>query len=120
MVLVAPARIYAADCCRTSARGRGRLPARAPAPRRSRADPGRVVLRDVQRLELFPGSDGCRARAPFFRGDKLGDEVDIAAVRDPLEPPHPVEGNVLTDQVTVRRVLAFRHLVFAPAVEAIP
>src|SRR5213593_149521 len=88
---------------------------------RSRLDPGRIVLGDVELLELCPRSDCLCTRHPFIRSEELGDEVDVATVRDLLEALHLVQGDVLPDEVAVRWVvLAPRDLFFSPAIQAIP
>ena len=75
---------------------------------------------DVEFLELRPGGDCVCTRRPVARSEELGDEVDVAAVRDLLEALHPVEGDVPPDEVAVGWVPAARDLFFPPAVQAIP
>src|SRR2546425_13273760 len=87
---------------------------------RSRLDPGTIVLGDGELLELCPRSDCLCTRRAFIGCEELGDEVDVATVRDLLESLHLVQDEVLPDEVAVRRVLAARHLLFPPAVQAIP
>src|SRR5712691_7315223 len=87
---------------------------------RSRLDPRRVVLGDVELLELCPRSDCLCTRHALIRSEELGDEVDVATVRDLLESLHLVQGDVLPDEVAVRWVLAARDLFFSPAIQAIP
>src|ERR1700722_16260052 len=87
---------------------------------RSRFEPRRIVLRDVEPLELCPRSDCICARYTPIRCEELGNEVDVTNVRDLLEALHPVQGNVLPDEVAVRRVLAARDLFLPPAIQPIP
>src|SRR5207237_789984 len=87
---------------------------------RSCLDPRHIVLGDVNLLELFPRGDCLCARRTPIRFKEVGDEIDVATVRDSLESPHPVQDNVLSDEITVRRVIAARDLFFSPAVQAIP
>src|SRR5438552_16778250 len=87
---------------------------------RSRLDPRRIVLGDVELLEFCPRSDCLCTRHPLIRCEELGDEVDITTVRDLLEALHLVQGDVLPDEVAVRWVLAARGLFFSPAIQAIP
>src|SRR5436190_9626778 len=87
---------------------------------RSRLDPRRIVLGDVELLELCPRSDCLCTRYPPIRCEELGDEVDVATVRDLLEALHLVQGDVLPDEVAVHWVLAARGLFFSPAIQAIP
>src|SRR5712691_4067330 len=88
---------------------------------RSRLDPGRIVLGDdVELLELCPCSDCLCTRHSLIRCEELGDEVDVATVRDLLEALHLVQGGVLPDEVAVGWVLAARGLSFSPAIQAIP
>src|SRR5881397_3107318 len=49
---------------------------------RSHLDPRRIVLGDVELLELCPRSDCLCTRHPLIRCEELGDEVDVATVRD--------------------------------------
>src|SRR5208337_862548 len=86
----------------------------------SRLDPRRIVLGDVELLELCPRRDGLCSRRAFMRCEELGDEVDVATVRDLLEALHLVQGDVLPDEVAVRWVLAARGLFFSPPIQAIP
>jgi hypothetical protein len=87
---------------------------------RSRLDPRRVVLGDVELLELCPRRDCLCPPPPLIRREELGDEVDVTTVRDPLESLHLVQRDVLPDEVAVSWVLAARHLFFSPAIQAIP
>src|SRR6266849_5479061 len=87
---------------------------------RSRLDPRRIVLGDVELLELCPRSDCLCTRHPLIRCEEFSDEVDVATVRDLLESLDLVQGDVLPDEVAVRWVLAARDLFFSPAVQAIP
>src|SRR5882672_6545627 len=86
----------------------------------SRLDPGRIVLGDVELLELCPRSDCLCPRRPLISCEELGDEVDVATVRDLLEALHFVQGYVLPDEVAVGWVVAVRDLFFSPAIQAIP
>jgi hypothetical protein len=56
----------------------------------------------------------------MFGFEEIGDEVDIAIVRDPLESRQLVQDNVLPDEIAVRGVLAASDLFFPPAIQAIP
>src|SRR5436190_19528868 len=87
---------------------------------RSRLDPRRIVLGDVELLELCPRSDCLCTRHPPIGCEELGDEVDVAAVRDLLEAIHLVQRDVLPDEAAVRWVLAACGLFFSPAIQAIP
>src|SRR5712691_5015507 len=87
---------------------------------RSRLDPRRVVLGDVELLELCPRSDCLCTRLPLIRCEELGDDVYVATVRDLLEALHLVQGDVLPDEVAVRWVLAARGLFLSPAIQTIP
>src|SRR5580658_10360469 len=86
----------------------------------SRFDPRRIVLRDVEPLELCPRGDCLCTRHRLIRCEELGDEVDVATVRDLLEAFHLVQGDVLPDEVAVSWVLAARGLFLSPAIQAIP
>src|SRR5882724_5920545 len=87
---------------------------------RSRLGPRRVVLRDVEALELCPRSDCFCTRHTLIRCEELGDEVDVATVRDLFEAVHLVQRDVLPDEVAVRWVLAARGLFLSPAIQPIP
>src|SRR5438105_5355286 len=79
-----------------------------------------MVLGDVEFLELCPRSDCPCPRRLLIRCEELGDEVNVATVRDLLEALHLVQGDVLPDEVAVRRVRAARGLFFPPTIQAIP
>src|ERR1700684_2394549 len=79
-------------------------PAPSLAPR-SRLEPRRIVLRDVERLELSPRSDCLCTRHTLIRCEELGDEVDVENVGDLLQALHLVQGDVLPDEVAVRWAL---------------
>src|SRR2546421_3187321 len=83
-------------------------------------DPRRIVLGDVELLDLCPRRNCLCTRHPLLRREELGDEVDVATVRDLLEPLHLVQGDVLPHEVAVRWALAARGLFFSPAIQAIP
>src|SRR5438034_10521968 len=55
---------------------------------RARLDPRRIVLGDVELLELCPRSDCLCTRHSLIRCEELGDEVDVATVKDLLEALH--------------------------------
>src|ERR1039457_2697798 len=108
---------------RNAGRQKYGVPQASPVPSlalRSRLDPRRIVLRDVELFELRPRRDCFSTRHTLIRCEELSDEVNIATVRDLLESLHLVQGDVLSDEVAVRRVLAARDLCFSPAVQAIP
>src|SRR5262245_28057179 len=86
---------------------------------RSRLDPERVVFGGVELLELCPRRDCLRTRHPLIRSEELGDEVDVAIVRNLLESLHLVQRDVLPDEVAVRRVCATRDLFFKPEFQAV-
>src|SRR5207302_7848421 len=86
---------------------------------RSYFDPRRIVLGDVELLQLCPRSDCLCTRHPLIRCEELGDEVDVATVRNLLEALHLVQGDVPPHEVAVRWVLAARGLFFSPAIQAI-
>src|SRR5882724_9071615 len=87
---------------------------------RSRLDPGRIVLGNVEPLELCPRCDCLRTGHRLLRCEKLGEEVYVAIIRDLLEALHPVQGDVTPDEAAVRWALAARDLFFPPAIQAIP
>ena len=64
-----------------------------------------------------PASDG---RAAPSSCEELGDEVDVATVRDLFQALHLVQGDVLPDEVAVGWVPAARGLSFSAAIQAIP
>src|SRR2546430_17172826 len=72
----------------------------------SRLHPGRVILRHVELLELGPRGDGSCPCGLLIACEEIGDEVDVATVRDPLESLHLVQEDVLPYEIAVRDVLA--------------
>ena len=87
---------------------------------RSRLDPGRIVLGGVEPLEICPRGDCFCSSGPLIGFEEVSDEVNVASVRNPLEPLHLVQDNVPPDEIAVRDVLAARGLFFSPSVQAIP
>src|SRR5262249_18355657 len=88
--------------------------------RLNRLDPRPVVLGEVELLDLLPCCDCLGARRSVFSRKEVSDEVDVAAVRDPVESRLLIQHNVLPDKIAVSRTLAARDLFFSPAVQAIP
>src|SRR4029453_3809026 len=85
-----------------------------------RLDPRRIVLWDIELLELVPRGDYLCTRRLLIRCEEISDEVVVATDRDPLESRHLVQDNVLPDEIAVGGVRAARDLFFSPAVQAIP
>ena len=88
--------------------------------RRPRLDPRRIVLRDIELLELDPRGDYLGTRRFLVRRQELSDEVVVATDSDPLESLHPVQGNIVPDEIAICRARALRDLFFSPAVQPIP
>ena len=79
-------------------------------------DPRSIVLGNIELLEFGPCSNCVSACRPFIGRQELGNEVDVAAVTDPLESFHVVQKDILTDEIAVSRMIPARDLFLSPAV----
>ena len=79
-----------------------------------------MVLRNVHCFKFGPGGNRIGTRGVLLACEELGDEVDVTIVRYLLEPCHLVEGDVLLDEIAIRRLSAPNDLLFSPAIKAIP
>src|SRR4051812_12143561 len=86
----------------------------------SRLHPRGIVFGNGHHFEFFPGGNRVCTAVAFLICEELSDEVDVTIVRYLLELFDSVEGDVLLDEVAIRRVISFDDLLFSPAVQTIP
>ena len=78
----------------------------------SRLHPRGIVFGNGHHFEFFPGGNRVCTAVAFLICEELSDEVDVTIVRYLLELFDSVEGDVLLDEVAIRRVISFDDLLF--------